>query len=320
MQGFRNGILALAVLATVGCGRRAEPAGSGLPRVVCTVGMVTDIARTVAGDRAEVAGLIGEGVDPHQYQPTRSDLVAINRADLVFHVGHHLEGRMGDMLRRAERPDRPVVAVAEAIDPARLLDDEDEPDAIDPHLWMDVELWTEVVRVIERTLAEFDPEGAEGFRSRADALIADMEELDAYVSRVIASIPEDRRVLVTAHDAFGYFGRAYGIEVIGIQGISTESEAGLDDINRLVGLLVERRVPAVFVETSVADKNVRALIEGARARGHQVRIGGELFSDAMGAPGTWRGTYLGMIDHNATVIARALGGEAPEGGFRGRLD
>jgi manganese/zinc/iron transport system substrate-binding protein len=175
------------------------------------------------------------------------------------------------------------------------------------------------VGVVGEALAGFDPEHADGYRERAAAYTTRLEALDAYARQVLGSIPEGQRVLVTAHDAFNYMARAYGLEVRGVQGISTESEAGVKDIEDLVGFLVERRIPAVFVETSVSDKNVRALVEGARARGHQVVVGGQLFSDAMGTAGTYEGTYIGMIDHNVTTITRALGGEAPEHGFQGKL-
>jgi manganese/zinc/iron transport system substrate-binding protein len=195
----------------------------------------------------------------------------------------------------------------------------DEAQHYDPHVWMDVRGWMKAVTVVEQALSEFDPDNAAVYQANAAAYIAELEALDAYVRKVIASIPENQRVLVTAHDAFNYLGRAYGLDVRGIQGLSTESEAGVQDIEKLIDFLVKRGLPAVFVETSVADKNVRALVEGAKARGHDVGIGGELFSDAMGEPGTYEGTYIGMIDHNATTIARALGGSAPARGMQGQL-
>jgi manganese/zinc/iron transport system substrate-binding protein len=189
----------------------------------------------------------------------------------------------------------------------------------DPHVWMDVSAWMKAVEVVARSLGEFDPAHAADYTANAEALNKRLAELDAYARKVIGSIPREQRILVTAHDAFNYFGRKYGIEVRGIQGISTESEAGLQDINRLVDLIVAKKLPAVFVETSVSDKNVRSLVEGAASKGWTVRIGGSLFSDAMGAPGTYEGTYIGMIDHNVTTIARALGGEAPARGMSGGL-
>ncbi|HMO51945.1 MAG TPA: zinc ABC transporter substrate-binding protein [Kiritimatiellia bacterium] len=286
-------------------------------RVVATVGMVGDIVSYVAGDRANVQVVIGSGIDPHLYKPTRSDMIKLERAALVFYNGLLLEGKWSDVLTRQAARGKPTIAVAERI----LAGDYEaiqEETALDPHLWMDVRAWMKAVDVVADALAEHDPENAATYRANAAAYRTRLESLDDYARNAIASIPESRRVLITAHDAFGYFGRAYGMEVLGIQGLSTESEAGLRDIEQLVALLVERRIPAVFVETSVADKNVRALVEGARARGHDVVIGGTLFSDAMGRPGTYEGTYIGMIDHNITAITRALGGVAPSRGMAGQ--
>lgn len=224
---------------------------------------------------------------------------------------------MTDILVKVSRK-RPVYAVTERLQQEYLIHD-NTTDHHDPHVWMDVSGWIKAVAVVADAMVAFDPVHADAYRQNAAAYQVRLHRLDDYAKKVIASIPDNQRVLVTAHDAFNYLGRAYGIEVMGIQGLSTESEAGLKDINRLVSLLVDRRIPAVFVETSVSDKNVKALIEGAAARGHQVVIGGELFSDAMGAAGTYEGTYEGMIDHNVTVVTRALGGNAPATGMQGKL-
>lgn len=291
----------------------------GKPSVLCTTGMIADVARHLAGDRAEVTSMMGAGVDPHLYRPTRSDIADLLRADVILYNGLLLEGKLTDALTRARRAGRTVVAVGEAIDEGRLLSDPETEGHPDPHVWMDPTRWSSVIPVIEAALMERDPDGSEVYRRNAEAYRAELERLDAYAQRVLGSIPEKQRVLVTAHDAFEYLGDRYGMEVLGIQGISTESEAGLRDIERLVDTLVTREISAVFVESTVSDRNVRALVEGAGARGHEVTIGGELFSDAMGRPGTYRGTYVGMIDHNLTTIARALGGEAPQGGLNGKL-
>jgi manganese/zinc/iron transport system substrate-binding protein len=230
-----------------------------------------------------------------------------------------LEGKMGDVLVRVARKGKPVYAVTEEIFDQGDYVMTDEAEHYDPHVWMDVQGWMRAVAVVTAALSEFDPGGAPFYKANAAAYTAELKRLDDYARRVTGSIPADQRVLVTAHDAFNYLGRAYGIDVRGIQGLSTESEAGVQDIENLISFLVERKIPAVFVETSVADKNVRALVEGARARGHMVAIGGVLFSDAMGLAGTYEGTYIGMIDHNVTTIAIALGGKAPAGGMNGRL-
>jgi manganese/zinc/iron transport system substrate-binding protein len=230
-----------------------------------------------------------------------------------------LEGKMADTLVRVARDGKPVFAVTELIDESYLLEPPEMEGHHDPHVWMDPRGWMKAVEAVAQALGKYDPANAKVYRSNAATLIAELEKLDAYAHRCIASIPEKSRVLVTAHDAFNYFGRAYKMDVRGIQGISTESEAGLHGINRLIDFIVANGVKAVFVETSVADKNVRALIEGARSRSHMLVIGGELFSDAMGAAGTYEGTYIGMMDHNITTITRALGGHAPERGLHDKL-
>jgi manganese/zinc/iron transport system substrate-binding protein len=287
--------------------------------VLTTTAMIGDVAREIGGERIRLEVLMGPGVDPHLYRATREDMARMLRADLVFYNGLGLEGKMADAFVRIARSGKPVYAVTELLPEDQLLEPEGLGGAYDPHVWMDPRAWSRAAELIADRLAHHDPAGAADYRRNLGALQERMRALDAYAERAVATIPEAQRVLVTAHDAFGYFGRRYGIEVLGIQGLSTESEAGVRRIQELVALLVERRVPAVFVETSVSDRNVRALVEGAAARGHRVVVGGELFSDAMGEPGTYEGTYIGMIDHNVTTIVRALGGEAPERGFQGRL-
>ncbi|HET6468861.1 MAG TPA: zinc ABC transporter substrate-binding protein [Geminicoccaceae bacterium] len=296
-----------------------SPARAGEPlEVVTTSSQLADAAQRIGGERVQVRSLMGEGVDPHTYRQTRSDILALHRADLVLWNGLYLEAQMERLLREMGEG-RPVVAVAETLPAELLLSHPEFPGKHDPHVWMDVGLWSRVVAAVRDALAAADPDGRDLYAANTQAYLAELQALDAYAKRVLASVPEGERIVISAHDAFGYFGRAYGYEVVGIQGLSTESEAGLAQVERLVELIVRRRIKAVFVETSVAERNVRALIEGAAARGHGVRIGGALFSDAMGAPGTYEGTYVGMIDHNVTVIARALGGAVPEGGLNGRL-
>ncbi len=288
-------------------------------RVVATVGMVADLAREIGGDRVEVTTLVGPGIDPHSHRPSRDDVRRLLEADLVLANGLGLEGRMLDALDRAAAAGVRVRRVAEGIDAARLLPAAGFPGVFDPHAWMDPGVWRDAAELVHEELRAIDPEGGERYAAGAATLAADLGALAAYADRVLASVPEPQRILVTAHDAFGYLGRRHGYEVLAIQGLSTESEAGVRDIERLVDLLVERRVPAVFIESTVSERNIRALQAGAAARGHEVRIGGSLFSDAMGPEGTWEGTYRGMIDHNVTAIARALGGDPPAGGMLGRL-
>ena len=285
-------------------------------RVTATVGMIADVVRQVAGEHASVEGIIGEGTDPHLYLPSTADVKALRAADVIFYNGLMLEGKMGDILMKMSRRGKVVYAVTEAIQEAGDYLIVDEAEHYDPHVWMDVAGWIEAVAFVRDGLVEFDPIHGDDYARNAESYLKELRLLDDYTREAFGSIPEGQRVLVTAHDAFGYMARAYGLEVRGIQGISTEAKAGLKDIEHLVGFLVDKKIPAVFVESSVPRKSVEALIEGAEARGHAVRVGGELFSDAMGESGTYRGTYIGMIDHNVQTITRALGGAVPDGGFQ----
>lgn len=303
--------MALAVLA-------APSFAADRLSVVATTGMIADAARQVGGDLVEVRGLMGPGVDPHAYRQTRSDIVAMTRADLVLWHGLYLEAQMEDFFADLSRK-RNVVEVAAGLDTSVLRGHDDYDDKFDPHVWMDPDLWKLVVTEVQGALTASQPENADVFAANAEAHLAELTRLADYAKTSLATVPEQSRVLLSAHDAFGYFGEAYGFDVLGIQGVSTESEAGLNRISELVDLLVSRDIGAVFVETSVSDRSMRAVIEGAAAQGHTVKIGGELFSDAMGEEGTYEGTYLGMIDHNVTVIAGALGGDVPARGMDSKL-
>ncbi|MEM8776922.1 MAG: zinc ABC transporter substrate-binding protein [Pseudomonadota bacterium] len=293
-------------------------ASAGTISVVATTGMIADAARQVGGDLVEVKSLMGPGVDPHAYRQTRTDILAATRADLVLWHGLYLEAQMEEFLLNL-REKAVVKAVGESVPASELIGHEDYSDKFDPHVWMVPELWAHVVRGVRDALIEVHPEGTETFTANTERHLKEIALLGAYARDGLASVPKPARVLLSAHDAFGYFGRAYGFEVIGIQGISTESEAGLNRISELTDMLVSRDIRAVFVESSVSDRNVRALIEGAAAQGHKVVVGGELFSDAMGEDDTYEGTYIGMIDHNVTVISGALGGDVPDRGMNGKL-
>jgi len=295
------------------------PVGAERVRVVATTGMIADLVRMIAGDRVELVQLIASGVDPHLYAPTRSDILRLESAQVILHNGFLLEGRLGEAITRAATPSRTVRAVAEVVvaDGYAPLRDNGETD---PHLWMDVAAWAQAARVVGSALAEVDAAHAAEHRAAADRVATRLTRLHGLVREAVETIPAERRMLVTAHDAFAYFGRAYDVEVHGIQGISTESEAGVRRITELTDLIVARRLPAVFAESTVTDRSVKALVEAAGARGHRVALGGELYSDAMGPDGTRRGTYVGMIDHNVSTIVRALGGRVPEGGLQTKLD
>lgn len=291
-------------------------------KIVATTGMVADMVKHVAGDRGEVISLMGPGVDPHLFRPLLQHVKKMNDADVIFYSGLMLEGRMQDAIAQVNRPDRPAVAVTHGLETSEkefLRSPPEFEGHYDPHVWMDVKAWIRCMDQVVETLSMVDAANKEVYRQNADTYATELKQLDDYVRKSIESIPPTHRVLVTAHDAFGYFGRAYGIEVRSVQGVTTESEAGVRDINRLVDFLVENKIPSIFVESSVNEKNMRAVIEGAKSRGAQIKVGAELFSDAMGEEGTYEGTYVGMIDHNVTRITRALGGDAPELGLHGQL-
>lgn len=310
MPKFWFGLVSLVCVVMVGCGpvgdvSRRDLSGRDEIRAVATVGMVGDIVAKIGRGRVSVETLMGPGIDPHVYKASEGDLRRLERADAIFFSGLHLEAKMGDVLERIGEG-RVVVAAAEGIPAARLRR---EPNgAIDPHVWFDVELWALAARRVASALSAADPEHAETYRANEQQYLAELDALDRYVQQRAQGVPVAARVLVTAHDAFGYFGAAYGFEVIGLQGISTASEAGARDVARLADLIATRRIPAVFIETSVSPRTIRAVQEAVAARGFEVAIGGSLFSDAMGSAGTPAGTYQGMVRHNIDTIADALGG------------
>lgn len=275
-------------------------------RVVATTGQIADAVRRVGGDRVETHGLMGPGVDPHLYRASESDVTRLEAADAVFWNGLHLEAGISGVLERIAELGVHSIRVTDDIDRQHLLAPPEFDGAYDPHVWFDLDLWSVAVATIRDALIAMDPEGAEVYRANAAAFIAEVKDLDSYVESRALEIDERVRVLVTAHDAFNYFANRYGIEVRGLQGISTESEASTADVQQLAQFISERGIPAVFIESSVPNQGVQAVIEAAAARGHTVTIGGEIFSDAMGAEGTEEGTYLGMIRHNIDTIVEAL--------------
>jgi manganese/zinc/iron transport system substrate-binding protein len=289
----------------------AAPAAAQEPvDAVATIGMIGDVVRNVGGACVNVATVMGPGVDPHLYQASSSDVQTFRRAEIIFYSGYSLEGQLGDVLARFGEQ-KPAVAVApESIDPGMLITTQDVY-GIDPHLWMDVGTWARIAPTVAERLADVRPACAEAFRANAAAYVAQLEALHAWVEQAVATIPEGQRILVTAHDAFAYYGRAYGIEVQGIQGISTESEAGVADIRAMADVVAERQVPAVFIESTINPRTIQAVIDAAAQRGWTVEIGGQLYSDAMGEEGTAGGTYIGMLWENTRTIATSLGGAVP---------
>lgn len=278
--------------------------GPGPIRIVCTTGMVADLARNIGGERVQVVQLLGPGVDPHVYKATTADIHELNQADLILYSGLHLEGKMGEILERLGRK-IPSFAVAEHLDEKLLL--RDESGVHDPHVWFDVSLWSRTAGILGEILEKYDPSHAAAHRARTAAYRKTLDALHVETGgRFRKAIKENKAVLVTSHDAFRYFGRAYGVEVLAVQGISTESEASVKDVQELVDTLVRRKVKAVFIESSVNPRNLRAVIDGCTAAGHPIVQGGELFSDAMGELGTPTGTYVGMVRHNVDTVLGGL--------------
>jgi manganese/zinc/iron transport system substrate-binding protein len=267
--------------------------------------MISDIVENVGGERVEVTGLMGPGIDPHVYKATAGDVQAMEQADVIFYNGLHLEAAMAGVLERMQDR-RTVVAVTDGIDRGLLIAPEQFEGAYDPHVWFDVTLWMQAVQTVRDTLSEMDPGGADLYHKNAEAYLEELNQLHAYVQEQAGRVPAEKRVIITAHDAFNYFGRAYGFEVRGLQGISTATEASTADVQQLANFIVERGIPAIFIESSVSERNVEAVQAAARAQGFDVKIGGELFSDAMGNPGTPEGTYIGMVRHNIDTVVDAL--------------
>lgn len=288
-----------------GCGDPAASSSDGKLKITTTTGMIADIAKQVGGSHVEVTGLMSAGVDPHLYKASQGDIRKLDQADVIFYNGLHLEGKMVEIFENMAKK-KTITAVSDPIDRSILRSGKIMNTEYDPHIWFDVRLWMKATAAVRDTLVKQDQAHAEDYKKNADAYLKQLDQLHQDVTKQISMIPESNRVLVTAHDAFGYFGDAYHLKVMGLQGISTASEAGTKDVTDLRDYLVENRIKAVFIESSVPRKAIDAVIQGAREKGHEIKIGGELFSDAMGKDGTPEGTYIGMVRHNVNTIVNAL--------------
>ncbi|AVK84758.1 manganese transporter [Lysinibacillus sp. B2A1] len=273
--------------------------------VVATTGQIADAIKAISGDHLQVSALMGPGVDPHLYKATQSDLSKLDKAEVIFYNGLHLEGQMLDIFEQMSKS-KSVLAVGETLNKQDLLASDDDAMLHDPHIWFDIELWKGVVQAIGTKLQEEYPEFKDDFVANEKEYLKQLDELQTYAKDRVNEIPEKQRILVTAHDAFNYFGRSQGFDVRGLQGLSTDSEYGVKDVQQMVDFLVANKIKAIFIESSVSDKAMKAVIEGAKEKGHDIVIGGELFSDAMGAEGTKEGTYMGMYQHNIDTIVDAL--------------
>ena len=278
-------------------------------RVVTTIGMIADLAKNIGGEMVEVTSLMGTGVDPHLYKASAGDVTLVSQADLILYNGLHLEAGISGVLERlSDQKPNQVVAVTKNIDRLKLTAPPEFAGAYDPHVWFDVTLWTNVAETIRSALVKLMPSAEAHFQTRAEKYILQLEDLHIYVKEKATQIEASKRVLVTAHDAFGYFGQAYGFEVRGLQGISTATEAGTADVRNLAQFIADRKIPAIFVESSVPRQSIEAVQAAVQARKFEVQIGGELFSDAMGNPDTKEGTYIGMVQHNIDTIFDGLTG------------
>ncbi len=284
---------------------RSAAQADGPPRIVATTGMLGDAVANLVGSQAQVETLMGPGVDPHLYKATHGDLERLESADIIVYNGLHLEGKMVEVLERLAK-EKPVIAMAEMLRTRTLISADNFESAYDPHIWFDVSLWTRAIKHLRDTLSGFDFLDSDSLMNNTRTYVGKLEALDKEVKETLAPIPLESRVLITAHDAFGYFGQAYDFEVRGLQGLSTLSEFGLRDRVDLVDMIVRRNIKAIFVETSVSRQAIDAVIESSRERGHELMVGGRLFSDAMGEPGTEEGTYIGMIRANVRTIAAGL--------------
>ena len=299
-------LLFFAVVLLVGCNdKNNEKAEADKPLVVTTTGQVADAVKWIAGDHVEVKSLMGPGVDPHLYKATQGDLQVLEDADIIFYNGLELEGKMSDIFEKMKK-EKSVVAIGEAVPKEKILHDEAHPELFDPHIWFDIEVWKIAAQEITKTLTKEFSANKGQFEENENKFFQELDALNEWTKERINEIPKEQRVLVTAHDAFNYFGESNGMEVRGLQGLSTDAEYGLKDIQNIVNFLVEQNIKAVFIESSVSDKAMNAVIEGAKEKGHTIQIGGELYSDAMGAEGTEEGTYIGMYKHNVNTIVDSL--------------
>jgi manganese/zinc/iron transport system substrate-binding protein len=298
-------IILMGGLFLSGCGATVSESADDKIVVTTTIGQIGDAVKNIGGDHVEVHSLMGPGVDPHLYKAKQSDIGKLQEADIIFYSGLHLEGKMLEIFEKMNK-EKPTYAISDSIPKDKLRKDAADNTAMDPHVWFDIDLWKIALEQVRDGLIEKDPDNKEDYMKNTEKYFAELDELKAYAAKEMSMIPDEQRVLVTAHDAFNYFGAKYDLQVMGLQGLSTDSEYGLADVQSLVNTLVDRNIKAVFVESSISEKSINAVIAGAKDKGHGVSIGGELFSDAMGKEGTEEGTYIGMYRHNVDTIVEAL--------------
>ena len=294
------------ILAFTACKNSGQKSDDGKMYVVATTTMVHDLVKNIGGDRIKSDGLMGPGVDPHLYRASESDVSKLSNAEIIFYNGLHLEGKLVDVFDKMKRLGKNIYPVADTINENNQIPSADYASSYDPHIWFDINLWKKAAHFIADKLSKHDPENREYYQSNLKNYISEMDSVQKEINSLIDQVPKDKRILITAHDAFNYFGQAFGFEVVGLQGISTASEAGVKDVQNLADMIVENEIGAIFIESSVPRRNIEALQEAVKSRGFEVKIGGELYSDALGTPGTEEGTYTGMFLHNVKTIVKAL--------------
>lgn len=274
--------------------------------IVTTTTLLTDLVTNIGGDAINIQGLMGSGVDPHLYKASEGDVSKLANADLIFYGGLHLEGKLVEVFEKMERQHIKTIAVSDALDPKTLIGSQYFASNYDPHIWFDVNNWELITSFVVQKLSEADPEHQELFQENGNQYLEKLKNLNNEIQEIIKTLPEEKRILVTAHDAFNYFGQAYGFKVVGLQGLSTATEAGVQDVQNLANFIIDKKVKAIFVETSVPKRTIEALQAAVNSKKHQVAIGGTLYSDALGNPGTVEGTYIGMFKYNVNTIVNAL--------------
>ncbi|WP_282132500.1 metal ABC transporter solute-binding protein, Zn/Mn family [Cellulophaga baltica] len=297
-------IITLCTLAIISC--KSDKKDNGKINVVTTTSMITDLVKNIGGDYINLQGLMGSGVDPHLYKASEGDVSKLSEADIIFYNGLHLEGKLVEVFEKMAHQNKKTIALSDALDERTLIGSEFFASNYDPHIWFNVDYWKEATKFVVLQLSEALPEHQAVFKTNGEAYLNKLETLKTKLNKIIQTLPEDKRVLVTAHDAFNYFGKSFGFEVVGLQGLSTATEAGVQDVQKLSDFIIERKVKAIFIESSVPKRTIEAVKAAVNAKKHEVEIGGSLYSDALGNPGTAEGTYIGMFEYNVNTIVNAL--------------
>lgn len=297
-------ILLVCCFLFISC-QEQNKANQNKPLIVATTGILTDAIKNIVKDSAEVISIMGTGVDPHLYKASQGDLYKFLEADYIFYNGLNLEGKMADVLSKLSRT-KTVIGVSDQLPKSLIITDSSFASAYDPHVWFDVDIWKEVIKIASHSLQELDTSNATYYRRNTDQYLKQLDSLSAFINYELSKIPKHRRILITAHDAFSYLGRKYDIEIRSLQGISTLSDFGLRSVSDLVNIIIEQKIPAVFIETSISDRSVKAVVEGVRKKGFPLKIGGSLYSDALGERNGPQGNYIGMVKYNIQTIVQGL--------------